>query len=74
MPFVNVKTIKGALTDEEKKQVVERITDVMVDIEGRGNANFRQFVWVLLEEEQAPNWGIGGQQVSMEALESARSQ
>lgn len=68
MPFANIRTIKGALSDEQKRELQERITDLLVEIEGRGNPAFRPFVWVMIEEEAAEHWMLGGHQVSLEKL------
>ena len=70
MPFVNIRTAKGALTTEQKQELQQRITDLMVEIEGHGNEIFRQFVWVMIEEEESENWSIGGNQVSLEMLKT----
>ena len=43
MPFVNIRTAKGALTTEQKKELQQRITELMVEIEGHSNETFRQF-------------------------------
>jgi len=37
MPFVNIKTLKGALTETQKQDLHRKITDVMIEIEGRGS-------------------------------------
>ena len=34
MPFVNVKLIKGVFSTEEKQEMIKRLTDTMVSIEG----------------------------------------
>ncbi len=68
MPFVNIRTVKGALTTEQKQELQQRITKLLVEIEGHGNETFRQFVWVMIEEEAWENWSIGGNQVSLEML------
>jgi len=34
MPLIQVNTIKGVSTPEMKKQVIEKLTDAMVSIEG----------------------------------------
>lgn len=73
MPFVNVRTLKGALTEEQKTELQQRLTDLMVEIEGRGNKNFRQFVWVMIEEEDPANWSIGGVQSSLALLDAVRT-
>lgn len=35
MPFVNVQTIKGIMTAEQKSELLRRMTDLLVEIEGR---------------------------------------
>jgi 4-oxalocrotonate tautomerase len=70
MPFVTVRTLKGALDDAQKQELQQRLTDALVEIEGRGSEQFRQFVWVLIEEEDASNWSIGGHQLSLDALKA----
>ena len=44
MPYVNVRTVARALDDADKKELLDRITQVLVDVEGGGNPAFRQFV------------------------------
>ena len=70
MPFVTVRTLKGALDDAQKQTLQRRLTDLMVEVEGRGSERFRQFVWVLIEEEEASNWSIAGNQLSLDALKA----
>ena len=59
MPFVNIKLIEGVFTTEQKHQLAEAITDVMVKFEG--SEAFREVVWVLIEELHKDGWHIGGQ-------------
>jgi 4-oxalocrotonate tautomerase len=47
MPFVNVKVIEGVFTSQQKQEIVERLTETMVSIEGE---NLRQVTWVVVEE------------------------
>ncbi len=63
MPFVNIRTYTGALSNEEKRALQEKITDLMVAYEGKGNPLFRKLVWVMIEEEAPQNWMLGGQNV-----------
>jgi 4-oxalocrotonate tautomerase family enzyme len=72
MPFVNVRTLKGALDPDQKRELQERLTDVLVAVEGGGNPVFRQFVWVMIEEEDASHWMIGGVVPSLEQLRALR--
>ncbi len=70
MPFVTVRTLKGALDDAQKQTLQQRLTDLLVEIEGHGSEQFRQFVWVLIEEEDPSNWSVGGNQLSLDALKA----
>ena len=58
MPFVNVKLIEGVFSPDQKQEIVKRLTDTMVSIEGE---NMRQVTWVVVEEVKSGDWGIGGQ-------------
>src|ERR1700679_4245594 len=57
MPLINVKLIEDVFTSEQKGQIVERLTDAMVSIEGE---NMRGVTWVVVEEVRSGDWGIGG--------------
>ena len=57
MPFVNIKLIEGVLTDEQKREMIQKVTDAMVSIEGE---NLRPVTWVVVEEVKSGDWGIGG--------------
>lgn len=58
MPLVNVKLIEGVFSAEQKREIITRLTDTMVKIEG---PNMRGVTWVVVEEVQSGDWGIGGQ-------------
>jgi 4-oxalocrotonate tautomerase len=65
MPLINVKLVEGVFTPEQKTQIVERLTDAMVSVEGE---NMRQVTWCVLEEVKSGDWGIAGQCLSTEAV------
>lgn len=58
MPLVNVKVIEGVFTEAQKREMVRKLTDTMVEIEGE---NMRGVTWVVVEEVKSGDWGIGGQ-------------
>lgn len=60
MPFVQVQTITGILSCEQKAELLNRITDLMVEIEGRGDPSFRSSVWVRIDEHAPSDWSLGG--------------
>ena len=57
MPFVNVKVIEGVFDAPQKREIIERLTDAMVEIEGE---NMRLVTWVVVEEVKSGDWGIAG--------------
>jgi len=57
MPLINVKLIEDVFTPEQKRRIVEELTDAMVAIEGE---SMRQVTWVVVEEVRSGDWGIAG--------------
>ena len=67
MPFINVKLIENVFTADQKRQVVERLTDAMVSIEGE---NMRPVTWVVVEEVASGDWGIGGRPLTTQDVQA----
>ncbi|HVP64895.1 MAG TPA: 4-oxalocrotonate tautomerase family protein [candidate division Zixibacteria bacterium] len=57
MPLIQVKLIEGVFSNEQKQEMVRKLTDAMVSIEGE---NMRPVTWVLIEDVKSGEWGIGG--------------
>jgi len=57
MPLINVKLIEGVLSPQQKQEVIRKLTDTMVSIEGEAT---RPYTVVLLEELKSGDWGVGG--------------
>jgi 4-oxalocrotonate tautomerase len=57
MPLINVKIIENVFTPQQKRDVIERLTEAMVSIEGE---NMRTVTWVIVEEVSSGDWAIGG--------------
>jgi len=57
MPFVEVKSIKGVFSTEEKSQVIREITDVFARMKGD---KFAAGTWVVVSEIDDGSWGEGG--------------
>lgn len=58
MPLVSIELIEGVFSSEQKKDMIKKVTDTMVSIEGE---NLRQVTWVKVNEIKQGDWGIGGQ-------------
>jgi 4-oxalocrotonate tautomerase len=61
MPLVNVKLIEGVFSDPQKREIIEKLTETMVEIEGE---NMRPVTWVVVEEVKSGDWAIGGKPLS----------
>jgi len=57
MPLINVKLIEGVFNESQKKQMVTKLTDAMVAIEGE---TMRQVTWVVIDEVKSGHWVLGG--------------
>ncbi len=60
MPMAIVRVVEGVLDDEGKQELLKKVTDALVEVEGEGNEAFRQYVWVILEEVPSGMWGVRG--------------
>jgi 4-oxalocrotonate tautomerase len=65
MPLIQVKLIEEVFTPTQKKEIITKLTDAMVAIQGEG---LRPVTWVVIEEVQSGEWGIGGQAMTTDAV------
>ena len=57
MPLIQVRVIKDVFSKEQKNQIISKLTDAMVSIEGE---TMRGVTWCVIEEVESGDWGIGG--------------
>jgi 4-oxalocrotonate tautomerase len=67
MPFVSVKLVEGVFDTDQKREIVERLTETMVGIEGE---NMREVTSVVIEEVRSGDWGIGGNALTTEDIKA----
>ena len=70
MPLIEVKLIKNVFSPEQKREMIEKLTDAMVEIEGE---NMRPVTWVTVEEVASGDWGIGGSPLTTEDVKALQS-
>lgn len=70
MPLAIVKVIEGVFTTSEKKQMIERVTDALVTVEGE---RLRDKTVVIVEETRSGDWGIGGKTLMTEFVKQVRA-
>jgi 4-oxalocrotonate tautomerase len=65
MPFIQVKLIENVFSLEQKQQLITRITDAFIEVEGE---HIRPVTFVVIDETRSGNWGIGGKLMTTEAV------
>jgi 4-oxalocrotonate tautomerase len=61
MPLVTIDVIKDVLTPDQKRQLIDRVTDAMIAVEGEG---MRDVTWVRIQEFEQGDWAVGGKRLS----------
>ena len=61
MPLITIKLIEGVYSQNQKQEMIKRMTDMMVDLEGE---HMRPVTWVVIEEVKNGDWGVGGKAFS----------
>ncbi|MFK2904419.1 4-oxalocrotonate tautomerase family protein [Dyella ginsengisoli] len=61
MPLINVKLIEGVFSPQQKAQIIRKLTDAMVEVEGEA---MRAVTWTVIEEVRSGDWAIGGKPLS----------
>ena len=61
MPLIQVKLIEGVFSQAQKQDIIKKLTDTMVSIEGE---NMRSVTWVVVQEVKSGEWGIGGKAIT----------
>jgi len=70
MPLIQVKLIEDVFTGEQKREIIERLTDAMVEIEGE---NMRSVTWVTVEEVKSGDWGIAGNSLTTKDVKALQA-
>lgn len=56
MPYVNIKITNEGATDQQKKKLMEGVTQLLVDVLNKNPST----TIVVMDEVETDNWGIGG--------------
>lgn len=67
MPLVDIELIEGVFDDRQKAQMIEKVTNAMVAIEGEA---MRGVTWVRVKEVRSGHWGIGGKALRAEDIKA----
>ncbi|WP_196615725.1 tautomerase family protein [Citrobacter braakii] len=56
MPYVNIKITNEGATDQQKKKLMEGVTQLLVDVLNKNPST----TIVVIDEVETDNWGVGG--------------
>lgn len=65
MPLVTIDLIEGVFTPVQKREIITRVTDAMVAVEGEA---MRGVTWVKINEINQNEWAIGGNPLNAAAV------
>ena len=57
MPLVTITAPESVFSDEQKQEMIAKVTDAMIEVEGEA---YRDKTWVVYEEVAKGHWAIGG--------------
>lgn len=67
MPLVDIHVISDVFTPAQKQQLIEKVTEAMVAVEGE---NMRGVTWVKIHEVASGDWAIGGERLTSEKVKA----
>lgn len=65
MPLIQVKLIEEVFTPAQKTEIITKLTDALVAIEGE---TLRPFTLVTVEDVRSGDWGVGGKVMTTDAV------
>ena len=71
MPFFDIKVIEGVFTPEEQRELVERVSEAVMAVEGEA---LRPFTVTAVTETPSGSWAVGGQALTSEDVQAKRAE
>ncbi|MGC1464814.1 MAG: tautomerase family protein [Pseudolabrys sp.] len=71
MPLVDIQLIEGVFDKSQKQEMIRKVTDVMVGIEGEA---LRGVTWVRVHEIASGEWGVGGKGLTAADVKAMQGQ
>ena len=72
MPLIQIRLLEGAVSEEDKNEMIARVSEVVAEIEARPHPKEKLLphTWCIIDEVPPARWGLGGQPLSLEALKA----
>jgi len=61
MPYVKIEVTREGVTREQKQALIKGVTDLLSDVLNKDP----QLTYVVIQEFDLDDWGLGGEQVSV---------
>lgn len=65
MPYINCRVMEGVLSDDDKAEIAERITETFASVVGEP---VRGLTWVVIDDMSSGQLTIGGRPVTTEGV------
>ena len=65
MPYINCRVMEGVLSDDQKAEIAESITETFVSVIGEP---VRGLTWVVIDDMTSGNFTIGGRPITTEGV------
>ena len=70
MPLIEVKLLENVFSGAQKREMIERLTNVVVELEGE---YVRPVTVVTVEEVASGSWGFGGNALTTEDVAALKA-
>jgi 4-oxalocrotonate tautomerase len=70
MPYIEIKVIKDVFDRQEKTEMIKKVIEAIVEVEGEP---LRDKTFVVVVEIESGDWGIGGHVLTSEDIRSLRT-
>lgn len=65
MPYIEVNVFENELTQEQKEQLIKKITTAVTDV---SSEKLRDVTWVVIKEVASGSWGVGGNALGLDDI------
>ncbi len=63
MPLIQIKVFEDELSQEQAKDLINKITDAVTEVTSE---KLRDVTWVVINEVRSGHWGIGGNALGLD--------
>lgn len=63
MPLIQVKVFEDELSQEQSKDLINKITDAVTEV---SSEQLREMTWVIIDEVKSGHWGTGGHALGLD--------